>query len=359
MILTYKLRHNVDFSEELAKARKVAEYAIKHRTFSSKDVKHIGLKSAISNQILRKYGRNKKARQVKNIKLTIPNQSIKLDRVLMMIGIPCLKRSFEYRFPHSFEKINQIEIGEEYAYVSVLVKEKEYHQQCYYVNNNGYLGVDLNTTGHIAVISNPDTGKVWKLGKIAEHIHTKYKHIRKGLQKRGKYRKVKQIKNRESRIVRNLNHYISKKIVETAISAKSGIRLEKLQDIRKSKRHVKRFRYSLNSWSFYQLQKFVEYKAKLQGIIVEYIDPRYTSKTCSKCGHIGKRDDKRFECPNGHVDHGDVNASFNIGKPISYCVISTRDQFNVDRDTSESSTDTLKGATVENDTDTRTPKALA
>jgi putative transposase len=70
----------------------------------------------------------------------------------------------------------------------------------------------------------------------------------------------------------------------------------------------------LNSWSFYQLQKFVEYKAKLQGVPVEYIDPRYTSKTCCKCGHVG--DNKRFECPSGHVDHADVNASFGIGKPV-------------------------------------------
>ena len=354
MILTYKLRHNLDFSEELAKARKIAEYAVKHRTFSSKDVKHIGLKSAIANQILRKYGRNKVVKQVKNVKLTIPNQSIKLDRESKMITIPCLNKcSFQYWFAPDFEKVNQIEIGEKYTYVSVSIKEAKVQS-----DTDKYLGVDLNTTGHIVVVSNPDTGKVWKLGKIAGYIHTKYKHIRKRLQKQGKYRKVKWIKDRESRIVRNLNHNISKRIVEIALKAKSGIRLEKLQSIRQSKRkHVRSFRYSLNSWSFYQLQKFVEYKAKLQGIIVEYIDPRYTSKTCSRCGHIGKREDKkRFECPLGHVDHGDVNASFNIGKPISYCVIFThRGRLNVERiDTFKGSTDTPKEATLRDDRDLRT-----
>ena len=36
---------------------------------------------------------------------------------------------------------------------------------------NKFIGVDLNTTGHIAVVSNPDTGKVWKLGKAAKNTY--------------------------------------------------------------------------------------------------------------------------------------------------------------------------------------------
>lgn len=333
MILTYKIKHNRDFSEELQKARKVAEFGIKYRTLSSKDVAHIGLKSMISNQVLRKYAKNKKVKSVKNIKLTIPNQGIKVDTDNRIIRIPCVKLVLEYQFPE-FEKINQIELGKTFAYISVTIPENEVQKPI------NYIGVDRNTTGHIATVANPRTGKVWKLGKKGVHVHTKYKNIRKSLQKKGKYRKVKQIKDRESRIVKDLNHKISKKIVEIAVQNNSGIKLEDLTGIRNNNKHTRSFRYSLNSWSFYQLQMFIEYKAKIQGVEVVYIDPRYTSKSCSRCGLIGNRNGKKFKCPTcRHVDHADINAAFNIAnRDVNI------DQSIEERDSIEGNTDIPKEA---------------
>ena len=60
-ILVVKIKHHADLTEELKKAVLVANYAIKNRSkLSSTNVSHIGLPSAISNQVLRKYGKNKK-----------------------------------------------------------------------------------------------------------------------------------------------------------------------------------------------------------------------------------------------------------------------------------------------------------
>ncbi|ARD84857.1 IS605 OrfB family transposase [Ferroplasma acidiphilum] len=342
MILTYKIKHGKDFSEELNKARLIAEFAIKTKSITSKDVKQFGLKSAISNQILRKYSRNWKAKDVHRIKLTVPHQGIKCSHEDRTITITPLKLELNYYFRNDFDKISQIELDNKFAYVSINIPDNNL------IEPNGYLGVDRNTTGHIAVAGNPETGKIIKLGKEAGHVHKKYKNMRKNLQKKGKNRKAKRIKNRESRIVKDINHKVAKKIVQEAKNNGMGIKLEYLNGIRNAK-SSKSFRYSLNSWSFYQLKTMIEYKARLLGIPVVYVDPYNTSKECSRCGQIGNRSGKSFKCPNcGHVDHADANASFNIAlRPVFEEGI---DQLYVDSDAYKGNTDIPKEATLGTET---------
>ena len=318
MILTYKLRHNTDFSNELKLAFKVAEFAVNNpRCRSSKEVKEIGLKSAISNQILKKYGNQKTIKRVHNVNLVIPNQAIKVDKESRTIRVVPLKLSLPYQFP-DFKKINQIELDKEFAYVSCTVAEQpEMIPQC-------FIGVDRNTTGHVAVTANPDTGKIEKFGKSALHVHRKYSAIRKRLQKEGKFRELKRVKDRESRIVKDLNHKISRKIVDMAQEQHAALVFEELNGIRKTRKQHRSFKYALHSWSFYQLQMFVEYKAKLLGVPVLYINPAFTSQDCSRCGARGQRIGKDFKCPVcGHADHADVNAAFNIAlrqKSVVDCI---------------------------------------
>jgi len=335
MILTYKIKHKKDFNRELTLANKVAEYALANKTLSSKDVKHIGLKSMISNQILRKYARNKTIKQINSVKLTIPNQGIKHNQ--KEITIPCLKLVLPIWFNPSFEKINQIEIGKEFAYVSCSYKESPTYKP------KQVIGVDRNTTGHVLVASNINTGKVLKLGKECNHIHNKYKQMRKHLQKKGKYKLVKKIKNRESRIVKNINHQISKKLVKTALKGKAIIVLEQLKNIRTTAKTRRKQRYSLNSWSFYQLQMMIEYKSKKHGVPIVYVAPQYTSQRCSCCGHIEakNRKQKEFHCVKcGVVENADANAGFNIASLYQQGI----SQFNKESDLLKGNTDTPKGA---------------
>jgi len=303
MILTYKIKHNQDFLTELEMARKIAIFALKTKSRSSKDVKHIGLKSSISNQILKKYSSNKKLKKINSVKLTVPGQSIKFENY--KIKISCLK--MEIDFEKDIEKINQIEIDKEFAYISCTVKEEEK------IECEGWLGIDRNTTGHCAVIADNKNNKVMFLGKAAQHLHKKYGKIRKKLQNRKKLKKLKAIKRRESNIQKNINHKISKKIVNYAKNNKCGIKLEKLKGIRQTTKQAKSFKYSMNSWAYFQLEQFIEYKAQLAGVSVVYVDPAYTSQTCHKCRRLGNRNGKVFKCPHcGYTSHADVNASWNI-----------------------------------------------
>jgi putative transposase len=347
MILTIKIKHEANLSSELEKARQIALFALETGSRSSKDVKHFGLKSALSNQVLKKYSSNKKLKTINRVKLTVPSQSIRAEKTELIIPCLKLKLSTEH-FRHEFQKINQIELDRTYAYISGEVKELEM------VKSEKYLGVDLNTTGHCAVVGIPHTGGVIKLGKKALHIHTKYKNIRKKLQGLKKYRKLNQIKRRESNIVRDLNHKISKKIVLTAKENGCSIKMENLKGIRNNKKQAQSFKYSLSSWSYFQLRNFIEYKAKKFGVDVGLVAPAYTSKKCSKCWTIGIRNDKSFMCPAcGHVDHADANAAFNIA------VWPLIDPLHTDRDVCKGSTDAPQREVVlslDSTVDTRTPR---
>ena len=143
----------------------------------------------------------------------------------------------------------------------------------------------------------------------------------------------------------NEYHKIAKEIVNIAIVNNAGIKLEELKGIRGNRKHGRKFNYSLHSWSFYQLQNFIEYKAKLCGIPLTYVEPKNTSKDCSRCGSRGIRDSKKFVCNRcGHVDHADANAAFNIAlrTPIG----ESRSRLCTDRDVHKGSTDTPQGATL-------------
>ena len=346
-ILTYKIKHNKDFSKELRKAKQIANFALLTHSRSSKDVKHFGLPSSISNQILKKYS-SKKIKKVSSVKLTIPNQAIRL--IENTVKIPCLKLEFQHNIQKDFIKLNQIEIDNKYYYVSVEIKDK------LEVISTKSIGVDRNTTGHCAVVAIPSTGKVIKLGKKAFHIHRKYKKIRENLQRANAKKMLKKIRRRESNIIKDINHKISKKIVEIAKENNYNIKLENLKGIRKNSKGGKntkkgkngeRFKSSINTWEFYQLQTMIEYKSKICGIKVIYIDPRYTSQKCSKCGLIGNRNGKKFVCSNEnckHVDHADSNAAFNIANAAFELLNNTEcnDQLSLDRDNDKGNTDIPK-----------------
>lgn len=127
---------------------------------------------------------------------------------------------------------------------------------------------------------------------------------------------LKKISGKERRHVKEINHMISKRIVEEAAESEAKvIILEDLANIRKRIKGNKRIRSRLHRWAWYELQQFVEYKAKAKGMKVIYVNPAYTSQTCSKCDYLGSRHKHLFKCSNcGSYQHSDYNAAINILK---------------------------------------------
>ena len=88
--------------------------------------------------------------------------------------------------------------------------------------------------------------------------------------------------------MQDVNHCVSKALVEDNPNGTLFV-LEDLTGVRKSTEKVrKKDRYVSVSWSFYDLGQKIAYKAVAKGQKVIKVDPRYTSQTCPKCGHIEK-----------------------------------------------------------------------
>jgi putative transposase len=272
--------------------------------------------------------------------LIVPGQGIKYDSRTRIISMPCLKLSLDAHFLPPLGKVNQVELDHKSAFVTVNISEPPIKHM------EHWMGIDLNSTGHIAVVGNPTTGKVQRYGKEALHIHRKYSKMRRHLYIEGHPRVAKnKVKHKGNNKIKDINYKISRAIVNEAAQQARGIIMERLSDIRTTARQSKSSRPALHSWSFYQLQTMMEYKAKLLGVPVAYVAPQYTSQQCSRCGLLGVRNGKSFSCPHcGHVDHADANASFNIALRPSFEESVGRSH--ADRDVCEGRIDTPQEATL-------------
>jgi len=180
-----------------------------------------------------------------------------------------------------------------------------------------FIGIDLGIV-RIATLSTPDIVKIFD-GKEIRHKREHFANIRKRYQKHGRVDKVKLSKGHEKRWMTDTNHKISKEIVDIASQyANPVICFEKLEGIRERARGSKRFNRMMSSWAFRQLIDFVKYKAERIGIEVSFVDPRNTSRMCSKCGHISRSNrisQANFRCTEcGFQCNTDVQASRNIAE---------------------------------------------
>lgn len=182
------------------------------------------------------------------------------------------------------------------------------------IDVEGMLGVDLGVT-NIAV----DSDGTLHSGSTIKAVRYRHRRLRGKLQRRGTKRsrsRLRKLAGQEARFAKDVNHVLSKRIVAKAECTKRGIALEDLTHIRTRIKALRSQRATLHSWSFAQLQAFIVYKSVLAGVMVVFVDPRNTSRTCPSCGHIDKANRKtqsQFLCTSCcYAGNADVIAAGNI-----------------------------------------------
>lgn len=180
-------------------------------------------------------------------------------------------------------------------------------------SDGNVMGIDLGIKCPAVSYCSDGKIKFYGNGRKNKYMRRHYAYLRKKLQSSKKMKAVKRINDKEQRIMRDIDHKISHGIVETAVAHNvKAIKLEQLQNIRSATRTSRKNNHSLHTWSFYRLAQFIEYKAKLAGISVEYVNPAYTSQRCPVCGNIHHASDRHYTCECGYRQHRDVVGAINI-----------------------------------------------
>lgn len=203
------------------------------------------------------------------------------------------------------------------------------------LNPNKIMGVDVGVSVPAYLAVSDDGWYRQEVGDAREvyNFQRQMESRRRSLQKsrkwagdgsigRGIKTRIKPLENLSGKIARykdHKNHVWSRYIVNEAVKNDCGvIQMEDLTGIADSSPFLK-------TWTFYDLQSKIEYKAKEYGIEVRKINPEYTSSRCNKCGNIHLKEDReewrpsqdKFKCMTcdwGHKFHvnADWNAALNI-----------------------------------------------
>ena len=181
-------------------------------------------------------------------------------------------------------------------------------------SSNIIVGIDRGIK-KIAVTSNNQFFGGGQVKQVVQH----YRSLRKRLQSKGTQsakRHLRRLSEKENRFRQNVNHCVSKQIVNS-LSPGTTIVLEDLTNIREnSQKFRKEQNYWINGWSFFQLESFLKYKAMEKGCFIDFVDARYTSQKCSKCGHTERGNRKKqsiFKCKKCSFElNADLNAARNI-----------------------------------------------
>lgn len=186
------------------------------------------------------------------------------------------------------------------------------------------IGVDIGEATLVAVCHRDDGGsptapKLWNdAGKEIRRLRKEYFSATRRLQRRGSVQISKEYGDAIWKRIDHVIHSVTAQVIEYADEFDNPILvLEDLTNIRENLDYGTFLNRRLHGWAFAKIQTQIRYKAADRGILVETVNPAYTSKTCHQCGEIGHRPNQAtFQCCNSDCwiseYHADLNASLRI-----------------------------------------------
>lgn len=250
---------------------------------------------------------------------SLTNQMFSVNTLSGRVKLPYHTAGMEKYFDHETYKFGTAKLvckkGKYFLHIPVTFEVEESKLS----DIRHVVGIDRGINFVVATYdSNHKSGFV--SGKQIKQKRAQYAKTRKQLQQvktPSSRRRLKAIGSRENRWMQDVNHCVSKALVENNPKHTLFV-LEDLSGVRHATEKVNlKNRYISVSWSFYDLEQKLFYKAKNNQSSVIKVDPAYTSQTCPVCGHTEKanRNKKRhlFCCKNcGYQSNDDRIGAMNL-----------------------------------------------
>lgn len=235
------------------------------------------------------------------------------------VRLPYFAKGMSKYFDHAVYKFGTAKLlnkhGKYYLHIPVTYDVEESHIS----DICNIVGIDRGINFVVATYdSRHKSGFV--SGKAVKQKRAHYSKLRKELQMRqtpSARRRIKAIGSRENRWMQDVNHCVSKALVNNNPKHTLFV-LEDLSGVRNATERVKiKDRYVSVSWSFYDLEQKLFYKAKQNQSSVIKVNPAYTSQCCPACGHIEKANRNKkihlFSCKNcGYKSNDDRIGAMNL-----------------------------------------------
>lgn len=264
-------------------------------------------------------GRDERRPRARKLMAEIGSQAFKIEGGRLRIPIQPRKYEFIELDGHTRTALSDLAFKMGSVTLTARTFSISFSKEVTEIEPMGYAGIDGNVDNltlatSVGEIRSYDLSEATAIKSSYRAVKSHFKHNDIRLRKRV-FRKygIKQ-RNRINQIL----HRVSKDIVAKAKNKQLGIVMERLTGMRrlyqKGNGQGKGYRARMNSWSYAELQRQIEYKARWEGIRVIYVPASKTYSTCAICGsEILECAERKVWCPKCRtlVDR-DVNAARNI-----------------------------------------------